>query len=55
MLFEILERAAGHEVGETPVIAPQEGRDDDETTDDESGEPKKRRRRRRGGRRRRYG
>ena len=49
LLYEILERAAGNEVGETPEITQTEGKDDDEAT--ENGEPK-RRRRRRGGRRR---
>ncbi len=53
LLYETLERAAGHEPTAAPVIAPQEGRDD-ETETDANGEPRKRRRRRRGGRRRRH-
>ncbi|MDQ3339850.1 MAG: polynucleotide adenylyltransferase PcnB [Myxococcota bacterium] len=52
LLFELLERAAGNEPGETSALATGEGRDD-ELGDD--GEPRKRRRRRRGGRRRRHG
>jgi tRNA nucleotidyltransferase/poly(A) polymerase len=52
LLFELLERAAGNEPGETSALATGEGRDDEV---DENGEPRKRRRRRRGGRRRRHG
>jgi tRNA nucleotidyltransferase/poly(A) polymerase len=52
LLFELLERAAGNEPGETKAIATGEGRDDEQGDD---GEPRKRRRRRRGGRRRRHG
>jgi poly(A) polymerase len=49
LLFELLERAAGHDVTPPPITATGEGRDDD--TDDPDA-PRKRRRRRRGGRRR---
>jgi poly(A) polymerase len=52
LLFELLERAAGNEPGETSALATGEGRDDEV---DENGDPRKRRRRRRGGRRRRHG
>jgi poly(A) polymerase len=52
LLFELMARAAGHEPGAAPAIAPSEGRDDDEETDDPNA-PRKRRRRRRGGRRQR--
>jgi tRNA nucleotidyltransferase/poly(A) polymerase len=52
LLFELLERAAGNEPGETKALATGEGRDDEQGDD---GEPRKRRRRRRGGRRRRHG
>jgi len=52
LLFELLERAAGNEPGETSALATGEGRDDEAGED---GEPRKRRRRRRGGRRRRHG
>ncbi len=48
LLYEMLERAAGHEPTEIAAIATGEGRDEDEET---NGEPRKRRRRRRGGRR----
>ncbi len=51
MLYELLERAAGHEVGETPEILQAEGKDDDAATGEAGDEPRKRRRRRRGGRR----
>ena len=51
VLYEILERAAGNEIGETPEITQAEGKDDDETETGPDGQPK-RRRRRRGGRRR---
>ena len=50
LLFEVLERAAGHEPGAVPAVASDEGRDD--ATDDDADRPRKRRRRRRGGRRR---
>jgi poly(A) polymerase len=49
LLFELLERAAGHDVTPPPISATGEGRDDE--TDDPDA-PRKRRRRRRGGRRR---
>ena len=51
LLFELLERAAGHEPTEMSAIATGEGREDE--AGDEDG-PRKRRRRRRGGRRRRH-
>lgn len=52
LLFELLERAAGHEVTELPAVsAVAEGRDDEDGEDDPNN-PRKRRRRRRGGRRR---
>ncbi len=51
LLFELLERAAGRELSETSIVAPQEGRDD-EGEEDDPNNPRKRRRRRRGGRRR---
>ena len=54
LLFEVLERAAGHEVTSVPTVATGDGRDDDEG-DDDPNNPRKRRRRRRGGRRRRHG
>ena len=50
LLFELLERAAGHEVTEVPTVATGEGRDDE--GEDDPNNPRKRRRRRRGGRRR---
>ncbi len=50
MLYELLERAAGHEVAETPEITQAEGKDDD-AGGENGDEPRKRRRRRRGGRR----
>ena len=54
LLFELLERAAGHEPTPVPAVATGEGRSDDETGDEDSDHPRKRRRRRRGGRRRRF-
>jgi len=51
VLFELMSRAAGHEPGPAPAIAPSEGRDDDAEGDPNA--PRKRRRRRRGGRRQR--
>lgn len=50
LLFELLERSAGRELGELTAVATGEGRDDEEDGD----HPRKRRRRRRGGRRRRH-
>ncbi|MBA3453171.1 MAG: polynucleotide adenylyltransferase PcnB [Deltaproteobacteria bacterium] len=51
LLFELLERASGHEVGELPTVTSSgEGRDDEGEEDPNN--PRKRRRRRRGGRRR---
>ena len=53
LLFELLERAAGHEVTTPAVTATGEGKsDDDEGSEDDPNNPRKRRRRRRGGRRR---
>ncbi len=53
LLFELLERAAGHEVTTPAVTATGEGKgDDDEGGEDDPNNPRKRRRRRRGGRRR---
>ena len=52
LLFELMERAAGHEPGAAPAITPEEGREDDDDGDPDR--PRKRRRRRRGGRRRRH-
>jgi len=52
LLFELMERAAGHEPGVAPAITPEEGREDDDDGDPDR--PRKRRRRRRGGRRRRH-
>ena len=52
LLFELLERAAGHEVGETPTPTSTGKDDDEEAGDDDPNNPRKRRRRRRGGRRR---
>lgn len=49
LLFELLERAAGHEPTTVSAVATGEGREGDAGDDDE---PRKRRRRRRGGRRR---
>ncbi len=49
LLFELLERAAGHEPGTAPSVATDEGRDDAAVEDDGT---RKRRRRRRGGHRR---
>ena len=51
LLFELMERATGHEPGAAPAITPEEGREDD---DEDPDRPRKRRRRRRGGRRRRH-
>ena len=53
LLFELLQRAAGHEVAEVPTVATGDGRDDEESDDPNA--PRKRRRRRRGGRRQRHG
>jgi tRNA nucleotidyltransferase/poly(A) polymerase len=53
LLFELLERAAGHEVSAVPTVSSHEGKDDDVDADDPDA-PRKRRRRRRGGRRRRH-
>jgi poly(A) polymerase len=51
LLFELLERAAGHEVTEVPTVTSTgEGRDDE--GEDDPNNPPQRRRRRRGGRRR---
>jgi len=53
LLFELLERAAGHEPGTVQAVAMSEGREDEAAgTGDDL--PRKRRRRRRGGRRRRF-
>ncbi len=51
LLFELLERAAGHEVTETPTVTST-GKDGDDEDEDDPNNPRKRRRRRRGGRRR---
>ena len=51
LLFELLERAAGRELGEVTAVASGDGRDEGE---EEGDHPRKRRRRRRGGRRRRH-
>jgi len=51
LLYELLERAAGREVGELPTVAPGAGGHD---VDEDGEHPRKRRRRRRGGRRRRH-
>ncbi len=53
LLFELLERAAGHEPSAVPTVSSHEGKDDDIAPDDPDA-PRKRRRRRRGGRRRRH-
>ena len=52
LLFELLERAAGHEVTTPTVTATGEGKDDEDGAEDDPNNPRKRRRRRRGGRRR---
>ncbi len=53
LLFELLERAAGHEVVTPAITASGEGKtDDDDGAEDDPNNPRKRRRRRRGGRRR---
>ena len=52
LLFELLERAAGHDVTTPAVTATGEGKGDDEDSEDDPNNPRKRRRRRRGGRRR---
>jgi len=54
LLFELLERAAGHEVTSVPTVSTHEGRDDEAGEDEDPNSPRKRRRRRRGGRRRRH-
>jgi poly(A) polymerase len=53
LLYELLERAAGHEVELPTTIATGEGREHDGEDEDDPNRPRKRRRRRRGGRRRR--
>jgi poly(A) polymerase len=53
LLYELLERAAGHEPELPTAVATGEGRETDEEESDDPNRPRKRRRRRRGGRRRR--
>lgn len=54
LLFELLERAAGHEPSATTAVAMGEGREDEEPGAEGPDGERKRRRRRRGGRRRRH-